>query len=141
MHAVLNTKSNPPKVEPSIDYFVGPQYTPRQPGEVTRYETHAGIITIDDPPSTMQGLMVFFDKCVGLAGSKDALYRKAWQKQGYMGNLARIMSKAERLRAMAWGDTLGDPPSDETLRDTLMDMANLCGFMARNLEDGNRWGD
>lgn len=118
-----------------------PDVPPRQPGERLRYDTHAGTITLDDPMSTKQGLMVFFDKCVELAGKKDGLYRRAWERQGYMGNLSRVLSKVERLRTMLWQDypELTDD-MQETVKDTVQDLANLCGFLARNWEEGNKWG-
>jgi hypothetical protein len=110
----------------------------RQP---EHYDTYAGRITLDSPPSTMQGLMVFFDGCVELAGRKDAAYGGAWRRQGYMGNLARLMSKSDRLRNMLWNNraSYGEDQS-ETVQDTLQDMANIVGFMYRNYEEGNQWG-
>jgi hypothetical protein len=84
--------------------------------------------------------------------AKDAAYGGAWRKQGYMGNLARIMSKTERLSNMLWKDQV-DPPAvqgaeysmqadldGETVLDTLKDLMALAAFMAANIEDGNRWG-
>lgn len=147
MHAVLKVQGAIGGVPVPDDLLVDARYqpagvhTPRQPGEQTRYDTHAGTITLDDPMSTMQGLMVFFDQCVELAGKKDAVYRKAWQRQGYMGNLARVLSKVERLRAMMWHDfpDFGQE-TQETVKDTLKDLANLCGFLARNWDEGNKWG-
>jgi hypothetical protein len=64
-----------------------------------------------------------------------------------MGNLARIMSKVARLRTMLWCDPDGDGPpvaaealDVEAVRDTLLDLINLSGFMLLNWEGGNRWG-
>lgn len=113
-----------------------------QPRQPEHYDTYAGRITLDNPPSTMQGLMVFFDGCVELAGRKDAAYGGAWRRQGYMGSLARLMSKADRLRNMLWtnASSYGLTEGEETVQDTLQDMANLAGFMYRNYEDGNQWG-
>lgn len=74
-------------------------------------------------------------------------YGDAWQAQGYMGNLARVMSKEARLRNMLWGDnTDGDysegevHPEYESVMDTLVDLGALAAFMVSNLEEGNRWG-
>lgn len=80
-----------------------------------------------------------------LVRQKDAAYGGAWQKQGYMGNLARIMSKTERLKNMLWqDDQFGPEPPvggwDESVLDTLKDLMALCAFMGANIEDGNRWG-
>lgn len=90
------------------------------------------------------------DFVLGLVRKKDAAYGGAWQKQGYMGNLARIMSKTARLENIVWKD--GSPefgvdlegggfdPMAETVLDTLHDLMALCAFMASNIEEGNRWG-
>lgn len=70
---------------------------------------------------------------------KDRRYKGAWQRQGYMGNMARVLSKSARLEAMVWKDG-GIPEDPESALDTLKDMMALCAFMAANIEDGNRWG-
>lgn len=71
--------------------------------------------------------------------AKDRQYGGAWREQGWMGNLARIMSKTARLRNMLWRDyALSD--AAEPVRDTLQDLMNLCVFMLLNLNGGNRWG-
>lgn len=77
-----------------------------------------------------------------LIRSKDAAYGGAWQRQGYMGNLARIMSKAARLENMMWRDDgyTDATDEDESVMDTLKDLMALAAFMAANIEDGNRWG-
>lgn len=79
-------------------------------------------------------------------------YGNAWQEQGYMGNLARILSKASRLKNMLWRDqedgpdtpTTGDQWSadvdGETVLDTLYDLSALCALAIANIEEGNRWG-
>lgn len=76
---------------------------------------------------------------------KDKAYGGAWQKQGYMGNLARILSKAERLQQLMWSDhnpfdQMSELEEEETVVDTLKDLMALAAFMAANIEDGNRWG-
>jgi len=74
---------------------------------------------------------------------KSAGYGDAWQQQGYMGNLARILSKAARLENMLWRDyTLETAQIDggEAAMDTLQDLGALCAFMIANLDEGNRWG-
>jgi hypothetical protein len=82
------------------------------------------------------------DAVLALVREKDKAYGGAWQKQGYMGNLARILSKAERLKNMCWTDSEGITvdPDDESVMDTLHDLMALCAFMASNIEEGNRWG-
>lgn len=70
-------------------------------------------------------------------------YGDAWKRQGYMGNLARILSKAARLENMVWRD-INDPniqeDQTESVQDTLLDLSALCALMLANLEEGNRWG-
>jgi hypothetical protein len=86
------------------------------------------------------------DAVQALLKTKQA-YGNAWREQGYMGNLARIMSKASRLRNMLWRDgtwvgTGGEESAEEkeSAVDTLLDLSALCALMAANLEDENRWG-
>lgn len=75
-----------------------------------------------------------------LVRAKDQAYGGAWRKQGYMGNLARIMSKTARLEAMLWSDNAIPEAVDEAVTDTLKDLMALAAFMAANIEDGNQWG-
>jgi hypothetical protein len=117
-----------------------------------RYETFAGVLTVDSPPSTLQGAIMFYDQCVDLMSKKNLAYGDAWRDQGYMGNIARVLSKVSRLRNLMWRsypdmNQVLDPENSsqedtdaETVRDTLLDLANLCYFAARNLEEGNQWG-
>jgi hypothetical protein len=83
---------------------------------------------------------------------RDLLVRKAgygnsWQHQGYMGNIGRVLSKADRLKEMLWRDgtwvgTGGDEDREETesVADTLLDIGPLAAFAVANLQEGNRWG-
>lgn len=113
------------------------------------YETyHGASFPVDDPPTTAQTVAMFHDQALRLAVIKNRAYGDAWRKQGYVGNLARVLSKAERLRSLLWQDkvwvgTGGDESQqdEETVRDTLLDLANLCAMMAANVAAGNRWGD
>lgn len=83
------------------------------------------------------------DATLRLVREKDKAYGGAWQQQGYMGNLARIMSKTARLQSMMWRD---DPDRyhldemGESITDTLHDLMALAAFMATNIEEENRWG-
>lgn len=71
--------------------------------------------------------------------AKEKMYGGAWRQQGWMGNLARIMSKTARLKNMLWrGEELTD--EQETVNDTLQDMINLCVFALLNRGQRNRWG-
>lgn len=74
-----------------------------------------------------------------LYAEKTIGYGEAWREQGWMGNLARIMSKTARLRNMSWRR---DPIENgkETTEDTLLDLANLSIFGLLNRRDGNFWG-
>lgn len=110
---------------------------------------HGAVFPVDDPPTTAQVVALFHDAALRLAVAKDQTYRKAWVEQGYMGNVGRILSKMARLRNMVWCDEAvsvgpdGAPLDEytETVRDTLLDLANLCAFAAHNMARGNRWGD
>lgn len=80
-----------------------------------------------------------------LIKGKSAGYGNAWVEQGYMGNLARVLSKTSRLKNMMWRDADDTSAKDygtqqESVLDTLMDLSALCAFAIANLEDGNRWG-
>lgn len=66
-------------------------------------------------------------------------YGDAWKDQGSMGNLARVLSKASRLRNLCWGDKELEV-GIEPVEDTLIDLAALAAFMMKNVEEGNRWG-
>jgi hypothetical protein len=104
-------------------------------------------MSTEPTPLASEAVIAFTAYCEAvteLVRRKDAAYGGAWQKQGYMGNLARILSKAERLKNMCWTD---DNPAefpieghDESVLDTLKDLMALCAFMGANIEDGNRWG-
>jgi hypothetical protein len=84
------------------------------------------------------------DAVLALVRKKDETYGGAWQRQGYMGNMARILSKTARLENMVWRDQteVNEAPgeADESVMDTLHDLMALCAFMADNIEEGNRWG-
>lgn len=83
------------------------------------------------------------EKVLELVRQKDRAYGGAWKAQGYMGNLARIQSKTERLKNMTWRDRAeGDfsTEEDEPIEDSLRDLMALCAFALANLEEGNRWG-
>lgn len=97
---------------------------------------------LPDPavPDTLADVRRVLDDCLELVVVKNSAYGDAWKDQGYMGNLARIMSKHSRLRNMVWGDTLEDLDTEETVEDTLLDMINLCAFMILNWQEDNRWG-
>jgi hypothetical protein len=95
----------------------------------------------------VQDLRNVMGDAMRLAEVKSESYGDAWKAQGYMGNLARIMSKNARLRNLLWCDADGDGPpipehelDAEAVRDTLLDLINLSGFMLLNWEAGNRWG-
>jgi hypothetical protein len=71
-------------------------------------------------------------------------YGDAWVDQGYMGNIARILSKTSRIKNMCWQDNDfvggGSAEGEESVLDTLKDLSALCAFAIANIEDGNRWG-
>lgn len=76
---------------------------------------------------------------------KKKAYGNAWVEQGYMGNLARILSKVSRVKNMMWRDPSDEEfgtgtAFDESVLDTLYDLSALCALAIANIEEGNRWG-
>ena len=101
---------------------------------------HGASFPVDDPPTTAQIVAMFNDAALRLVASKSEGYGRAWEEQGWQGNLGRILSKASRLRHMLWRSEPVLAVGTEHVRETLLDLANLCAFMAHNLDEGNRWG-
>lgn len=99
-------------------------------------------------PMPLQDVRNVVGDALRLLESKNVSYRDAWRKQGYMGNLSRVQSKAERLKSMLWRDADGDGyplPANytrdgETIVDTLLDLINLSAFTVVNWTEENRWG-
>lgn len=82
------------------------------------------------------------DTVLALLRSKEA-YGDSWKRQGYMGNLGRVLSKCDRLRNILWKDDddgIARELGEETVLDTLYDLSALCALTIANLEEGNRWG-
>lgn len=89
----------------------------------------------------------FADHVRQIIVDKSMAYGDAWERQGWMGNLARVMSKTSRLQNMLWRSTpwlgTGDGESQEEteqVRDTAADLAALCAFLVANIDEENRWG-
>lgn len=89
--------------------------------------------------SLMQQAKVF-EAALNIMAAKTKGYGNAWQDQGWMGNLARIMSKTSRLKNMLW-QSFDMQSAEESTQDTLLDQINLSAFMVRNMAAGNRWGN
>lgn len=79
------------------------------------------------------------EACLNLLFEKDKDYQGAWREQGYMGQTARILSKASRLKNMLWRMHSRESAS-EPLQDTVRDLANLCFLWLLNRKHGNTWG-
>lgn len=67
-------------------------------------------------------------------------YGDSWKRQGYMGNVGRVLSKADRLRNLMWKDGFAEEPQGESILDTMLDIGPLAAFAIANLREGNRWG-
>jgi hypothetical protein len=80
-----------------------------------------------------------FENALNLAMAKNAGYGNAWQEQGWMGNLARILSKTARLKNMVWRDK-GVESDTEPLEETVGDLINLSVFFLINRRELNKWG-
>lgn len=90
---------------------------------------------------TYQAVAQVFQECLRLIEKKTPGYGRAWQEQGWMGNLARIMSKNSRLKNMLWRGRLNQMQSaDEPIEDTALDLINLCAFFLINRHIDNEWG-
>jgi hypothetical protein len=128
----------------------GPEWRARKVAllEQELLEARADQFAHGDPAESLQSLRNVVGDALRLLEVKNTQYGDAWRKQGYMGNLARIQSKAARLNALLWRDADGDGyplPADytrdgETVIDTLTDLINLAAMMAVNFSEGNRWG-
>jgi hypothetical protein len=108
-------------------------------------EINLSIEAPDDFPA-MQGSQTVLRAANEMAGAlgtlwaKEGLYGGAWRQQGWMGQLARIMSKTARLRAMLWADQDRED-AQEPVRDTVQDLINLCALFLINRQERNRWGN
>lgn len=89
---------------------------------------------------TQQRLLGVFETALVLAVTKERAYRGAWRSQGWMGNLARLLSKASRMKAMLWRD-MSYQNDNEPVEDTALDMINLAAFFIENRRSDNKWGD
>lgn len=107
----------------------------------------------------MQALAQVFRDAASIAVQKNAEYGNAWQAQGWRGNVARILSKASRIKHMLWVQipTLSrsqqfDIASDglvlrrtsveaEAIEDTLLDLINISAFALMNIRQDNEWGE
>jgi hypothetical protein len=90
---------------------------------------------------TQQRMLQVFEQCLHLQQRKGRTYRNAWREQGYMGNVARVLSKASRLKSMLWRDQAEYvAPDEEPAEDTLHDLINIAAFAVMNLAERNRWG-
>lgn len=88
---------------------------------------------------TQQALLEIFEYALRLQSRKAQAYGEAWSEQGYMGNVARVLSKVSRLRNMVWRD-FGIEDADEPILDTLFDLINLAAFTVINKRRNNKWG-
>lgn len=88
---------------------------------------------------TTAHLLRIFSEAINLQRKKALTYGEAFRSQGYMGNVARVLSKAARLRRMLWLD-FPIEDAEEPVQDTLLDLINLAGFLIINYRDRNRWG-
>lgn len=71
---------------------------------------------------------------------KNRLYGDAWLKQGWRGNLARVLSKADRLRNVMWR-TEPLPDAEELSDETAVEMITLLAMFIVNKRNGNEWGE
>lgn len=89
---------------------------------------------------TQERLREVFERCLEMQESKAKNYGQAWRDQGYVGNLARVLSKVSRLRYMMWREYEIEN-AEESRKDSFYDLINLAAFAILNLNDKNRWGN
>jgi hypothetical protein len=92
------------------------------------------------PSHTVIGMARVFEQALNIAHRKDAMYGAAWAKQGWMGNLARMMSKMSRLRNMLW-QSYQVEDSEETVNETAYDLIAISTFFLLNRSEQNQWGE
>lgn len=83
------------------------------------------------------------DEAMRLLEMKEASYQEAWKDQGWIGNLARVLSKTSRLRNMLYKENVqvaGFPLGDDSVENQLLDLMNLTAFMLINYRHGVKWG-
>ncbi len=89
--------------------------------------------------STDEAFVHQMEMALNLYKRKSVAYGHAWREQGYMGQVARILSKSSRLKNMMWRP-FQEQNSDETTEDTVRDLINLCIFFLLNRGQENAWG-
>ena len=88
---------------------------------------------------TLIALTSVFEQSMHIAHRKSFTYGDAWRRQGWMGNLARMMSKMSRIKHMLWRDHDVES-TDEPVTDSAFDLINITGFMVINRSEENKWG-
>lgn len=93
-----------------------------------------------DEIATLKEVGEQFIKAFALVEAKNEVYQDAWRRQGWRGNLARILSKSDRLRAMLWRSERLDG-NGEPAEETAKDLMTLACFFLINFKKENEWGD
>jgi hypothetical protein len=91
------------------------------------------------PATTDEELAGFFELVRLKVQQKEQAYAGAWREQGWRGNVARVLSKAKRLKNMLWRTNTMDN-SEEPVNDTLIDLVALAAFTWINRQKNNEWG-
>lgn len=89
---------------------------------------------------TARMLADVFERVLTVVVEKDKGYGGAWRSQGWMGNLARVMSKDSRLKNMLWRDDPYEVMGDESVKDTVEDLIAIAGLLLLNFQRKNKWG-
>lgn len=104
---------------------------------------HLGVVLPEsmratEAQATVLALAQVFNEALIVAHGKNGHYGDAWRRQGWMGNLARIQSKVQRLTHMLWRDHDLDD-ANEPVRETAIDLINIAGFFIVNRNDQRKW--
>jgi hypothetical protein len=100
------------------------------------YGTTLRAFGLEDTPNAQEMLEVFLN-ALRIHEDRDRRYGDGWKRRGWLGNVADIIRKGERVRSMFWDSTEYDIVDDP---DDLFDLINYAAFAIRNSWRGNRTG-
>lgn len=118
-------------------------------GQCFKFEDVACVRTLE--PSKITERDVYTSKFIKLTqeminlarGAKTDDYGETWKRLGIMGLYVKIFIKEGRLNELIWNKKVAGDVSvkEESIKDTLLDMANYCVYAAIALEENNIYGE
>lgn len=91
-------------------------------------------------PNTESKMQALWSEMSDIRKAKNADYGEAWKDAGAKGLFIRIWDKAKRLKKLLWHSAESLVKS-ESIRDTLLDLANYCLFAVICLDENNMVGE